>query len=205
MDSLSQILFADFPAASPNVVSGCVFDFFGGLHFPYGGFGSFLSRASIQRLLQPIHCNNKTADGSIADPFTRHTCWRLRKNTIGERNLFADGMSIADLMHAYSSSQPFTDVQNWKSGYCFHSDHALAYFFNMYHIAVPESALEATVHFTDSLRKTYTYSPLTNTTGSGRKGECSNEREKCTVHNPICHYILPSQMDALYGDVTRSA
>jgi hypothetical protein len=122
------------------------------------------------------------ANALIADPFTRHTCWSLRKNVIGERSLLTEGMSIVDLMHAYSSSQPFTDVQNWKSGYCFHSDHALAYFFNMYNVAEPESELEAAARFTDSLRTTYTYSPLTNTTGNGRKGECSNEKEMCTVH-----------------------
>jgi hypothetical protein len=204
MDSLSKILFKTFPAEIPNVVSGCVFDFFRGFHFPYGGFGSFLSRAAIQRLLQPIYCNDRNAEGSIADPFTRYSCWRLSENLMGEKDIFTEGMSIADLMNVFSSSQPFADVRRWKTGYCFHSDHALAYFFNFYHIAVPESELEANFRVTDSLRKKYMYKELTNNYESGRKGECRNEKDKCTADNPICHYIVPSQMDALYQDVSKT-
>jgi hypothetical protein len=200
MDSLSKILFSKFPAETPNVVSGCVFDFFRGFHFPYGGFGSFLSRAAIQRLLQPIHCNDKDEDGFIADSFSRYSCWRLSENLMGEKDVFTEGMSIADLMHSFTSSQPFADVQSWKTGYCFHSDHTLAYFFNFYHIAVPSSELEVNVRVTDSLRKKYMYKELSNTHENGRRGECRNERDKCTVDSPICHYIVPSQMDTLYQE-----
>ena len=204
MNSLTEILFTNFPADIPQVVSGCVFDFFREIHFPYGGFGSFLSRAAIQRLLQPIYCSDKNAEGFIADPFTRYACWRLNENLMGEKVMFTDGMSIADLMHTFSSSQPFTDVLNWNTGYCFHSDHALAFFFNFYHIAVPDSELEANVRVTDSLRKSHMYKELTNTKEHGRKGECKNEREKCTADHPICHYIVPSQMDTLYQTVAQT-
>jgi hypothetical protein len=199
MDSLTELLFKQFPIETPNVVTGCLFDFLekDAMFFPYGGFGSFLSRASIQRLIQPIDCSTKNAQGGIVDPFTRFSCWRIQENLMGEKMYFEDGMSIGDLMHKFSSSQPFADVSNWRAGYCFHSDHALAYFFNVYHIAVPDGELEAN-SCSDKLRMKYKYTALTDVDEHGRTGECSNERGNCTVNNHICHYIQPDQMDDLF-------
>jgi hypothetical protein len=200
MDSINNILYNNFPQDTPHVVAGC--DVFGAMrykmNFPVGGFGSFLSRAAIERLLKPINCSEKNSDGVHDDSFTRFACWRLQQNHMGEKEFFADGMSVMDLLYKYAAVHPFTEVRSWKVGFCFHSDIAMAFFFNMYHIAVPDEVLEANVRLTDSLRKEYRYTALTNTSGFRQRGECDNEKEKCNADSPVCHYIQAHQMDRLF-------
>jgi hypothetical protein len=200
IDSINDILYNNFPQDAPHVIAGC--DVFGAMrykmNFPVGGFGSFLSRAAIERLLKPIDCNDKNADGVINDSFTRFACWRLQQNHMGENLFFTDGMSVMDLLYKYAAVHPFAEVRNWKVGFCFHSDIAMAFFFNMYHIAVPDSELEANVRLTDSLRKEYRYTSLTNTSGFRQRGECDNKKEKCSAESPVCHYIQADQMDRLF-------
>jgi hypothetical protein len=201
MDSLTDILLKDFPIQTPHIVAGCNFEFLTKPYFPfpYGGFGSYLTKAAIRRLLQPIDCSLKnTGSGHVADPFSLLACWRLNLNAMGEKIYFKDGMSVADLMFKFASEQPFAQVGNWRSGYCFHSDHALAYFLNFYHIAVPDEELKDGVKLNDKVRGKYQFTALTNERGPGRRGECSNERERCEVHNHVCHYIKPDQMEDLY-------
>jgi hypothetical protein len=199
MDSVTDILLKDFPVHSPQLAAGCNFDYLTktGFTFPYGGFGSFITRTAIERLLKPIDCSIIKADA-----FTKHACWRLRENNMGEERFFEDGMSVGDLMFRFASEQPFGDVSNWKQGgYCMHSDHALAYFLNFYFIAVPDDVLLAYVQKpTDELRRTFGYTALTSARYPGRQGECANEKDVCTIHHHICHYILPAQMDKLYRD-----
>ena len=82
------------------------------------------------------------------------------------------------------------------------SDHAIAYFFNFYHIAVPDSALQSgQLIFSDEYRKTYKFKALTTSKWwPGHAGECSNERDRCNHDDPICHYIQPKQMDELWKE-----
>jgi hypothetical protein len=207
MDALTNILYKDFHYNTPQLVAGCeIYGWIGaGMNFPYGGFGTFLSQASIQRLLHPIDCSSTTnaTNGVAKDSFSRYACSRLQQNTMGEKEFFTDGMSIIDLMHEYSANQPFTNVRNWTVGFCFHSDLVLAYFFNMYHLAVPDSKLEAKFQDTPDLRKKYKFVPLTNPLGPRRQGECGNERELCQVNSTVCHYIQPKQMDDLFFAKTQ--
>jgi hypothetical protein len=202
MDSVTDILIKEFPAHIPQLAAGCNFDYLTKISFsfPYGGFGSFISKAAIERLLRPIDCS-----ATEADAFTRLACWRLSANHMGEERFFQDGMSVIDLMHRFATDQPFGDVANWKSGYCMHSDHALAYFMNFYHIAVPDAELERASKPSDTLRKTYSFTALTDERYPGRQGECANEKEECTIDNHICHYILPDQMEKLYRDKENSS
>ena len=208
MDSLIDMLLKDFSYEATQVVAGCNFHF---LHkesmtFPYGGFGSFISRPSIQRLIQPINCTATYSKGELADPFSRVTCWRINQNNMGEKQFFTDGMSVSDLMYKYSSEQPFSKAASWpkNAGYCFHSDHALAYFFNMYHIAVPDSAYDEGVQFNDKLRKKYKYVPLHKSKYPLQQGECTNQYENCTIHDTVCHYIQPNQMVDLFHYTARN-
>jgi hypothetical protein len=207
MDKLTDILFSEFPYETPQLVAGCYFSMSYRMNFPTGGLGTFLSRASIHRLLQPIHCTTENANSRVLqDAFSHFACWRIQENNFGEQEFFADGMSVMDLTYVYSAEQPFMKVSNWSVGFCFHSDHALGYFFNMYHIAVPDSELEANLNVTDTLRKQYLYKALTNTTigsvGAGT-GECYMEKEMCQVNGPVCHYIQPNQMDDLFHAKTQ--
>jgi hypothetical protein len=202
MDVLIDMLLKDFSFEVTQVVAGCNFHFLRkeSMTFPYGGFGSFISRASIQRLIQPINCTDTWRQGQQADPFSRLTCWRINQNNMGEKQFFTDGKSVSDLMYTFSSEQPFSKAASWPkdAGYCFHSDHALAYFFNMYHIAVPDSALAEGVRFTDSLRKKYKYVPLHESSFPQQQGECTNQHKNCTVSSILCHYAQPTQMVDLY-------
>jgi hypothetical protein len=201
MDSINEYLYNDFPYETPYVVGGCLF--FGAknyrVNFLYGGFGSFLSRAAVQRLIRPINCTSD-ANGAYEDSFSRYACWRLEENMFGEKAFFSDGMSLNDLMYKYAADQPFTQVHNWKIGYCFHSDHTLTYFLNLYHIAVPDHELDAHPKVTDALRRIYQYAAVSNAT-QGRhwcKGECVYESDQCFSNSTLCHYIQPYQMYALF-------
>jgi hypothetical protein len=202
MDSLTDMLLKNFSYEVPQVVAGCNFVFLRkeSMTFPYGGFGSFISRASIQRLLQPINCTDTYARGQLSDPFSRLTCWRINQNNMGEKQFFTDGMSVSDLMYTFSSEQPFSKAASWPkdAGYCFHSDHALAYFFNMYHIAVPDGALAEGFRFNDDLRKKYKYVALHKSKFPHQEGECMNQYNNCTSADTLCHYIQPTQMVDLF-------
>jgi len=115
----------EFPPEETNLLAGCYFTYMEdwiSFSWPTGGFGSFLPKAAIERLMQPVHCNEVDEKGQVADPFSRLVCWRLQQNDLGEQQFFQDGMSVADLMHQFSAQQPFTNVANWSptSGYCFH-------------------------------------------------------------------------------------
>jgi len=237
LDSILAVLHEAFPPTDHNVLAGCNFRFLNyksAFTFPYGGFGSFLPRASIERLLQPIDCSSVDKEGVAKDPFTRLTCWRLEQNALGEKAFFQDGMSVADLMFQFATKQPFGDVENWKNGFCFHryvvvhrsclgssipsvvlkcslthiisfsttsSDHAMAYFLNFYHIAVPDDELKSEdFAASDEYRKKYKYQGLTKVKGRGRVGECSNERDRCKHDDKVCHYIEPDQMDNLWSE-----
>ena len=123
IDSVSALLRDKYPPTVPNVVAGCNFRFLNhrsSFTFPYGGFGSFLPRAAIQRLMQPIYCDDVNTEGIISDPFARLACWRLDQNSLGEKPFFKNGMSVADLMYQFAANQPYEDVGNWKGGFCLH-------------------------------------------------------------------------------------
>jgi hypothetical protein len=189
MDLLLELLLAKFPPNEPHVLAGFNLDFIEKYEytFPVGGYGSFLSQAAIERLLKPIDCSAKDPD-----PFTRLNCWRLSLNYVGEANIFRDGMSISDLMFRYSIVSPFSNVSSWKSGFCMHSDEALGYFFNFYHIAVPDQAMIGDASLNDDLLKRYRFAYLTPDNNG------TSERRFCSPENHVCHYTTPDQMHALY-------
>ena len=161
VDILLETLIERYPSNEVHVMAGCVYHkprpY---LAFPWGGYGTILSRAALQRLLQPIYCtpystslrttpsdttndnnNNDDDDDHYDTNFAQYVCWRIYEhNYIQETSYFQNGMSVADLMIAYMQQLPFTKVQEWNQnhtfGYCFHSDHILAYFLNFYFITV---------------------------------------------------------------------
>jgi hypothetical protein len=189
-------------AHSPNahyILGGCIFHLPRELRFtfPYGGYATILTRKVIENLLKPLYCDNQ----HDPDGFTRFACWRLRQNHVGERRFFTDGMSVADLMYSYATGLPFTQVDAWKdgTGFCFHSDQALGYFFGFYHVGIPDHKLEkaaASGEVSDKLRRSghhYSYITL------GYGNQCDNERDACNDESMICHYQKPSMMDRLFA------
>jgi hypothetical protein len=142
--------------------------------------------------MHPVYCNSSDPNG-----FTKLACWRLNQNLMGEAQFFREGMSIGDLMYTYSSELAFTKIDSWSNGlgFCFHSDHALGYFFGFYHIAVPEDKLNLATSSYEGLRREYGY------TGLAADGvECKNKRRKCNSQSRICHYVKPFMMDRLFAE-----
>jgi len=210
LDQVEAILRKDYPPDKTNVLAGCntvyldynpvFFD------FPYGGFGSFLPRAALERLMRPIHC---TSAKITKDPFVKAACERLQENPLGEQAIFENGMRVADLLYEFSARHPFTNARNWNEnvGFCLHSDVALAYFFNYYHIAVPDNILD---EFQSSMGKKsiqslvekHKYQAIRGgpeRAKNGREGECLHKRDECRNQDSlICHYQKPDQMDQLW-------
>lgn len=121
MENVVKILGEQFRPDLPHKLTGCRFVYPRSIHFdfPYGGFGSILSRPVLENLLRPVDCESD-------DGFSQLACTRLTQNLMGERAYFENGMSLLELLYRFTSANPFTDVDNWKnSGYCFHSDHTL--------------------------------------------------------------------------------
>jgi hypothetical protein len=193
MERLVPDLVQHYPSDLPFVVAGCNYEFLteAGITFPYGGFGSYLSRKAIERLIQPFYCDSRDEHSNLA-------CWRLNLNALGEKKFYTEGMSVNDLMQSYSANLKLTDVEHWTdTGYCLHSDHALAYFLNFYHIAVPEGTVDRNTRPNDKVRRKNSY------VGIIGESECHHERGNCTIDHRICHYIKPKQMDELFAIQAR--
>ena len=225
MNYLMEALPQQYPSYESYIITGCRLTHPKRIQFtfPFGGFGTILSRRAIENLMRPIYCNNNNhskkntfaqqtlSDTTQHDLFNTMACWRLEQNLFGEQIFFKDGMSVLDLLYAFSSGLPFTKVQEWKNGidFCFHSDHALGYFFGFYHIAVtdekwtsmalemkndPKKQLDA--YRNDRLRESFTYTGLKRDEISGCKYRGNN---KCTNDAPFCHYIEADHMETLYN------
>jgi hypothetical protein len=188
MDAMVKTLREAYPEDENRVVAGCRLTYPKKIAFafPIGGFGSILTRGAVERLMKPIYCDGSSAE----DDFTRLACWRLNLNHVGEKDYFKEGMSIGDLMYKYSAELPFTRIDEWNgTGYCFHSDHTLGYFFNFYHIGAPLKNAK----LSDDLRVKYSYEYLVG------ESECKNEKRKCNSESRICHYVQPEQMETLHS------
>jgi hypothetical protein len=127
-------------------------------------------------------------------------CEQLSANLLGEAYFFRPNMSVADLMYMYSSQQPFTTTASgdegtwWRPdlGFCMHSDHALAYFVNMYYVGLPASQRTAKrPDPAEPLKTRHGYTRLT-------EKQCDNQHDRCNAHNLFCHYITPEHMDSLH-------
>jgi hypothetical protein len=203
MDSIVHTLQTNHTQQEPNIITGCPYNYPQKAHFvfPYGGFATLLSQKAIQNLMQPIYCN---VSDVVTNGFVQSVCWRLQQNLMGEAQFFQDGMSVGDLMYTYASQLAFTDIDAWTNGvgFCFHSDHALGYFFGFYHIAVPDEQLTLESSTYAWLRRKYGYIGL-----AGQR-ECRNIKKRCHVDSRMCHYVEPDQMDRLFAEqqkITSSA
>jgi hypothetical protein len=202
MDPLTADLVKYHPSNLPFAVAGCNFNSLkeSGITYPLGGYGAFLSKAAIQRLLQPIYCdsNNEKSkeDHSVLN------CWRMKFNAIGERQFFVEGMSVAELMQTYAAQLPFTGVKSWeKTGYCLHSDHALAFFINFYHVPVPDGIFEQFGHPKDRIRRRHSFMQLQ---GRDKETECEHAGDTCSQDHRVCHRVQPKQMDQLYNRTVQT-
>ena len=81
-----------------------------------GGAGTFFNRAAIERLSEPLYCDNPKHQSMNS------TCERLHDNQVGEHDVFQQGDSVFDIFYKYSALRDF----------CMHSDWAMGYMINAY-------------------------------------------------------------------------
>jgi hypothetical protein len=234
---LEQLLFILFQQhdgstiKNAHYIAGCLSRArFMNFSFPYGGWGTFVSRAALENWMRPIHCTpastttttNSSRTETTArrlqefeeprpsiekDPFVSHACGRLSENRIGEANVFRNGMSVSDLLYAYTMDQAYLDVVKWSGpGFCLHSDTAFSYFVHFYRIGV-----HASVTGQQNRRWSFDEDRITGYKGSTRflgqqlkgsraeKGQCNHRNDTlCTHEAELCHYITPERMRELY-------
>lgn len=203
IDQLVSSLRSMYPAELPYAIAGCMIRSRVHEHnftIPYGGWGMIFSRPAIENLMKPLYCN--TAPNNFEDEFVRLACWRLSESPIGEQPLFREGMSVAQLMHAYVNDQPYQQVDSWNSlGYCLHSDWVWGYFTNFYHISVHTNTPKFSSLLEDRLQgfngsMIYAGRPTPET--EELKRECRNQGDDmCTKNSNMCHYVTPQHMERL--------
>lgn len=179
--------------------------------FPYGGWGTFLSRKALELWRHRLYCRNQ-----ILTDFEEFACNRLKENQIGELSLFQEGMSLLELMHRYSANQPYLNFDQWNDvGFCLHSDTALAYFVNFYRIAEHATSIPGGGHPRGKVMY-YEEDRLLGYNGSVRfagqqlfgsrkqKKECLHKNDTlCTLSSHLCHYITPEHMVELFDQQQR--
>jgi hypothetical protein len=194
-----KLLSLAHPPTAPDAVSGCRLIGPNSLNFafPVGGFGAILTKRTLQNMRKPIYCQ-----ASQPDKFTQFACWRLEVNDMLERRFFREGMSVVDLLTAYSKGMPFSQYKQWVDGqgFCLHSDLALAYFVDYYHVAVPDDVLKRR-RISDNMR--FQYLGFINFNNTKKNDQCAFEGENCHVESKICHYMNPLQMRELWDDLSR--
>ena len=76
--------------------------------FPFGGFGVMISKGAIERLIQPLNCNNNEVKVGFEAEACDHWTPPYANWSIAEYQYFKPGMSVSDLMGSYvKNMQPF--------------------------------------------------------------------------------------------------
>eukprot|EP00957_Ditylum_brightwellii_P075438 5733424-Ditylum_brightwellii.AAC.1 len=98
--------------------------------FPFGGYGTFLSRGSLSRILQPLHCNDDTGDEfevGICNKMLRKLDFTYPLSaTVGEEKYFERGNSIHRIFDKY--------IHNITT-FCLHSDWFMGYIANFLNVS----------------------------------------------------------------------
>mmetsp|Transcript_3864 Transcript_3864/g.6378 ORF Transcript_3864/g.6378 Transcript_3864/m.6378 type:complete len:415 (-) Transcript_3864:217-1461(-) len=203
-----QMNFASFDSSIEKVYAGCLVR--APLHmvnftFPFGGFGSILSKGALVRLFRRHQCPGLGGgnyiyinDGSINDKESLLTedssadfCSRLEQDNVGELKYFTNGMNLVELMYKYTNTEKYRDVNKWTrdSHFCMHSDWVLGYFVNYYNVSthVTEPKFKNVPHARfESYKKSEIYRRGT--------GFCRNDA-RCEKDTDICHRATPEWME----------
>lgn len=165
--------------------------------FPFGGWGTIFSKGALQSLTQPLHCSSASRNTSV---FGKTICSQLLKNQIGEYQVYRDGMSLAEIMHAYAFNEPYSDHKNWKLGFCMHSDWVWGYFSNFYNISIPIGRQSDKLSV-DRIGA-YNLSEINHPEDNEKRHlerQCKlKTNEACTMTAHMCHYIDPIHMKNLW-------
>jgi len=178
---------AEFPTQdTPVVYAGCRVrapDYKIKWTFPFGGFGTFFSKGSLQRLIQPLHCNGTDAG------FEPEACLGLEPKTnnnwaIGEKEYFKLGDSINQMMYKY--------IRNVET-YCLHSDWLVGYLVNFYNISrhVVTNGMRFDDPGTDPEMRLHSF--MGSEIYRNGQGNCANSG-KCEANATVCHYVKETGM-----------
>ena len=156
---------------------------------PYGGAGTVWNKESIERILQPIHCNTTPENVSDAKRedlrhFIKKVCARVQENLIMEKTIFREGMRMFEFVE-----QVFHHAPN-----CFHSDWLVGHFVQYYHLSETtwedgafNSSYMLPLSGDESIQYYYNMSaPI------GRY--CSLGKNTCDENYTVCHYVTPEIM-----------
>jgi len=176
---------------------------------PFGGYGLFLHQSALESLVLPIHCKDESIESEDhhRDDFNTLACWRLQQDSLGERNLFRNGMSVLELMQTYSLQSPYLQHQQWKdTGYCLHSDWMWGYILNFYPV-IPHTQDVAFAQVPQDRLQGYRGSTIyagkqTKQVIAERK-ECDNKGDACNKDSHVCHYATPEHMKALFAEQSK--
>jgi hypothetical protein len=221
MNEVSPFLQTAYPAHEAYAVAGCMIRsrvYEHNFTIPFGGWGTILTRPAIENFQKPLFCkqygyNSKNITLTTAgdNDFTSLACWRLSQDPVGEASVFVEGMSVAELMHAYVQQFDYTAIDHWKPtsvGFCMHSDWVWGYFVNFYHIAVHGDNPKFVDTLEDRLRGyngSLIYAGRQTKKVKAQRKECVNKKELCQASSHICHYITPDAMDKFHGAVHELA
>jgi hypothetical protein len=131
----------------PSAIAGClVRSPISAIHLtlPFGGYGITLSKGYLEKIMRPLDCSTTTTATTTTGKTTQENedaplCRTIRETShldeghllVGVANANATtsnekrtsrSMSIADIMYAYATNQPFRDYRTWTTGFCVHSD-----------------------------------------------------------------------------------
>lgn len=117
---LFQQNFEQMNSSDPTYYAGCLIRYPIGpnevnLTVPYGGFGSILSAGALRNLFHPIRCPTFGLATEKEALLNEATCNRLEEDNVWERHYFKNGMSLADLMYHYVSTERYRDVSSWTT------------------------------------------------------------------------------------------
>ena len=195
-----------------SILSGCMIALHQTHFIPYGGFGVLWSKATIQRLIEPLYCNNNNNGnnkGNNADTMSKIsksmsqtaelTCSIIKKNWIGELYYYKDGMSLIDVILERVVAEPFVDYKNWTLGYCFHGDHIPPIIAQIYQL-VDSSSFD-----TRNNNDNFVIKPITRKDVRGGKtdirngGNCYNDMNGRCLHNAsFCHRQNATSMMSIF-------
>lgn len=169
--------------------------------FPFGGFGTVLSRGTILNLIRPLHCRG---GGLGMDGFLNHACAQIQRNMFGEQESFLEGMSVSDLMGAHAMRANFADLEKFKEAkypFCLHGDWTVGYYLNYYRLsnqiaapwyngldAIDRNSIDRPQFRMGDFGKIY----------NKKTGNCLNDGDsKCDRNSEICHHLSMKKMKDL--------
>jgi len=173
---------------------------------PFGGFGVMFSKAAIERMIQPLYCND-TSTGFEWEA-CEHWTPAYQNFSIGEFEHFRPGMSVSDLMGNYTKN---------VSPFCLHSDWAVGYFVNYFNISrhvVPTGHLHPDKAEND---KIYWYNDQMGDVKQARlhawhdgselykqeEGNCRKIHRRCDEKSGLCHQMDEHRMKSVHQKVTN--